>query len=155
MQGRAPPEAEGVAQAARGTLGITRGEGLAPLLAQALEARGVELLVLHVDRVAGGLRDEAAVPDDLAEVRDQHLHHVPGGLRRRLPPQLVDGAIDGNGLAAIHEEKREQGPGPVTPEGERLAPAPHLQRAQEPELERPGDEIRGSGSLGRGSTRAH
>jgi hypothetical protein len=73
--------------------------------AKALE---VQLLAVDVEGIAGCPSDEHVVRlERLSKARDVLLQRRLGVRRRTLPPELVDQAVAGDGLAETEEEDRE------------------------------------------------
>jgi hypothetical protein len=101
------------------------------------KAPEVHLLVVDVKGVARGTSDEHSVRlERPSKARDVLLKRRLRIRRRPLPPELVDQAVAGNGLARAEEEDRENAP--LTCAAERQPPLAvvNLERAENAEVER-------------------
>ena len=78
---------------------------------EAGEAGGVNGVIGHLQRVAGGARDDGA-GDQPAEVRDVPLNRLAGGVGRCGAPQRVNDPVDRDHASALHQQQREQRPLP-------------------------------------------
>ena len=65
-----------------------------------------------------------------------HLKRVRGRRRRIVTPQTVDQAVARDDLVRVQEQQREHGSLPLTARAEDGSAALHLQRPEDPELER-------------------
>jgi hypothetical protein len=129
-QGRPAPDRERLVQRRHRRSGIAGGEGVASSGEQLLEAMEVELIRLQSDQVRVAACEEDAAPKCPAEPRHANLERLPRGGRWRLAPQLVDQAVDGNGLAGMEKEEDEQSSFLRAPDVEWPTFVPHLERSQ-------------------------
>ena len=136
-QGLTSPESEGLLQPLRGAAGVAGGEPLPPVSGQALESIGVDAVGLGDQRVSVSARRERLRAEDLAEPRDVDLHGLGGGRGRALPPEGVDDPVHGDRLTAVDQEVREDRALARTSQPDWLIPLENLQRAEDPELDRP------------------
>jgi hypothetical protein len=103
----------------------------------------VDLLGFGLEQVAGSGRNEhaalaAARPvwrERLSELRDVHLDGMHGCFRSLLAPEIVDQAVNRNGLAQMKEEVGEKRTRLGAAKPDDPASAANLERAEQPKLE--------------------
>jgi hypothetical protein len=84
------------------------GQRVAPLRDEPLEARQVELVLVHVEQVARRTRLESRLWQELAQLRDVDLHHLLGGARDFLAPEVVDDAVARDRPVRVQEQQCEE-----------------------------------------------
>ena len=127
------PDRERVTEKVRTRLGI-------PSLCfrdQPLEEPKIELVGLDVDPVSRRARDDQALWEDLAQLRDEVLKHVRRRLRRPLAPELVDQSIGRDHLAVIDQEQGKEGSLLLARERNGGTAVDDLEGAEDPKLEHP------------------
>jgi hypothetical protein len=98
-------------RAAGGQGRISFPRGRPCLCQQALEAPGVDRIVVHLERVAGASRHDARARGELSpQLRHVHLQHLHGRGGRRGPPQRVDEAVGRASHSALDEKRSKQPP---------------------------------------------
>jgi len=127
----AAPQGERFAEQASGRARVARGERAAPGVPQPLESGEIDRLGGDDERVAARTRDEHVRGQSLAQLRDVDLHHLRRGLRRVLPPEILDQALRGNGAVGVEGEAGEQRAGSAAAELHRCACIAHLERTEE------------------------
>jgi hypothetical protein len=107
------PERERLAQQPAGGFDLARRGPFSRLRQQPLEADRVQPLWLEVQEIPGRPshdRVASVARQRLTQLRDVHVQGLPGGLRRRLAPELVDQPVAGDDGAGVEQQHREQGP---------------------------------------------
>jgi len=116
-QRRPPPQRQGLVEENQRVDGLTITECAPARLDQPREPIRVELVGLDLKDVAGRPRDEP-VPrvgrgsirlKELPQLRDIHVHHLRGALRRVFAPEVIYQLASGNNLIRVQEKAREQG----------------------------------------------
>src|SRR4249919_4129943 len=103
-------------------MGISAGQSTFPLLETLLEAFRVEAPRLEAKRVAGAARDDEAVLERPAQLRDVILDDLGGGRGCLLAPELVDETVGRNSLVRVEDQQGEERALP--PARERNRPVP-------------------------------
>jgi hypothetical protein len=101
---------------------------------QLVEPFRVKLAWHQFQRVATALRDQAAVSDHPAQLRDVDVDAVQCAGRRRLAPQRVDQPVGRNGVTGVDEQDGQQRPLLASAERELAGPIAHLKRPEYTEL---------------------
>jgi hypothetical protein len=99
-----------------------------------LETVQVELIRFQLHHVGVVARDQDVAAKRPPQARNPNLHRLPRRRRRRCAPELVDHAVDGNLLAGVQQEERQQGALLCTLDVYRPALAPDLERSEDAEL---------------------
>jgi hypothetical protein len=81
------------------------------------------------------LPSRAARLERFAQVGDVALQHVGSGLRRRVPPELVDQTVDRHDFVRPQQEQCEDGPLLRTAERQERPVGSDLERAQDAKIE--------------------
>jgi len=106
------------------------------VVSQALEAAQVELVVRHLDRVAGCPRHDHVVRlEQLPQPGDVLLERRRRVLRRRIPPELVREPVARDRLARVQQQDREEAALLRSAEAQRSPPIPDLERPEQQEFE--------------------
>jgi hypothetical protein len=132
--GRASPEGEGLVKQPERGHGRPGAAGLAE---QGGETLGVDRLAGHLEQVAGrpGGDDRPGRSEGLAEPDDVGLQRVPGLPGRGLAEHPVDQPLHRDDVAAVEQERGQQGPLASSRHLDGPAGDPHLERPQDAELD--------------------
>ena len=138
-QRRAAPLLERRAQPRRRALGSAGRQRPPAVLAEALEAREVELVRLDPQPVAGSAAHKTGglAAERAAQARDNRLHGLHRPIGRPLPPQALDQTVTRDRLPGAQQQQREQRP--LAPAGHRERPTlgAHLDRSEDSKVHRP------------------
>ena len=103
---------------------------------ESLEALEIELVLLHLDAIAGRFGLHAVPAERLAQVRDVDLHRLLCRLRPLILPERVDQALGGDDLVRVQEEHRQQRAVLGACQGHHSLPVDHVEWTEDPELHR-------------------
>ena len=103
---------------------------------QPLEAMQVELVVVDPEQVAGRPRLEPVVAQQPPQLGDLAVERGQRRRRRRLTPQRVDERVLRDDLVRPQQQHPEQRTAAAAAEGQNAAVVRHLQRAEDPEVDR-------------------
>ena len=109
-QGRPATEFERPSQVLGGAVRVALVERLTPLSGEALEAVGVHLIGIDLERVAAAAGDEHALAELLAKPRDVDLNGLDRRVRRSLAPEFVGDPVGRDDLAPVNEQDRQHRP---------------------------------------------
>ena len=120
---------------ASGPSRITPLEGAPPLSHPLLEPADVNLIAPNSELVAPPAGDQQPVAEHLTQVRDISLNDLDSARGRLLAPQPVDQPIRRDGLAAMHEQHRQQRPLLGATQRQLAVLIDHLKRPQDSKLD--------------------
>jgi hypothetical protein len=103
---------------------------------QLLEAIEIELPGFDLELVAGRAREDAVLPERLAELGDVHLECLLGRSRRLLTPESVDQVVARDDAVRVEEEDGEQRPLLGGADVDRPAVVDDLERPQDTKVHR-------------------
>ena len=109
-QRRPSPQLQRFAQRRRGVAGPAVGQRLPTAGVELLEPVEVERVPLELDQVARGPRAQQPGGQQLAQLRDQDLHHLGSGVGDVVAPEVVDQPIDRHHPSGIEQQQRQQRP---------------------------------------------
>jgi hypothetical protein len=127
---RSPPERERLAKQLAGIRRI----GCSRRIQERLEARDIELLGFHMERVAGRARHQTIGPELLAQPGHAHLDRLGGGDRRAFAPERLRDPIRRDGLVGVQQEERKDRALLRPAEWNRATVLEDLQRAEKSEF---------------------
>ncbi len=127
---RAAPEAQRLAKTACCALCITRRGGGSGACRERLEAVQIQLIGLELDDVTGGTGRDGVGPEHLAQIRDEALEHDLHGVRRLLPPKLIDEALARHHLVCVQQKEGEHRALLRAAECKRPSAVPRLERSK-------------------------
>ena len=132
---RPAPQLERRAERRRGVPRHAARQLLAPAPQLRLEAVGVERARCEPHGVAAALGAHELLADRRPQPRHHDLDRVAGVLRRLRLPELVEHAVEGHGVAAVHDQQREQRQRAAARDaGSPAAVEVDLDRTEDPEL---------------------
>ena len=99
-----------------------------------LEPLEIELARLYAQPIAGPVRRDAVLAEELAQPVHENLKRIPRGRRRLLTPQRVDQPVTGDDVAGKQKEARQQPRLPPRAHRDNTAVVDDLQRPQDQEL---------------------
>ena len=106
-QRRPAPQGERGGQRLVRTSGVAVVERLTSLVRESPEPVGVQGAAVELQCVTPTARDEHAVAERLAQARDVYLDRLGRPVRRPLAPQLVHDPVNGDDLAAVDQQDRQ------------------------------------------------
>jgi hypothetical protein len=133
----AAPQPERLAQLRGGGFRVSRLERGMAGAAQPVEASDVDRRRIDLDEVAGRAGHEQRRRQQLAQLRDEDLHHLGGRLGRGLAPDVVDEAVDRHRTVGREEQAGQQRPLLEPAEHDRCVAVEHFHRAEQAELHWP------------------
>jgi hypothetical protein len=112
--------------------------GTFALASGTIGARGVHLVLAHVEGVASAVGDDrrAIAAQQRPQVRDVELEHLRRGRRRLLAPQALDQRVDRHRAAGSQGEHREHRPLLAGAELDGPVAEAKLDRTQKPQIHR-------------------
>ena len=108
-EGRAPPDLERGAKGCCGIGGAATRLRLAAAGVELLEPAEVERVPVELDDVPRRARDEQAFRELLAQLGDEDLDHLRGGLRHLVAPDVLDEPAHRDDPLGVQQQQREEG----------------------------------------------